>query len=143
MKCLNKVFQTIEINYTWMFSTFYIVSQVAFQWIFDIRKVACLTILLNHIKSFPFLSFKIQVPIKKVIQNATKKIEFMEREKHIYKRKWIKKVRRHQNIFIWIEVKYLLILVHPSLYFLSRITGILQILQNYVIFDFLELFYFW
>ena len=56
----------------------------------------------SYKKSFQCLSFKVQVPLplKKVIQNATKKIEFMEREKHIYKRKWIKKVRRHQNIFI-------------------------------------------
>ena len=83
MKCLNEVSQTIEINCTWMFSTFYIYVTSCFSMNIRYREGSLPhNFTKSYKKSFQCLSFKVQVPlsIKKVIQNATKKIEFMERE---------------------------------------------------------------
>ena len=144
MKCLNKVFQTIEINYTWMFSTFYICVTSCFS--MNIRYMDG-SLLHNFTKSYKkFSIFIVQNSgtHKETYSKCNKKNWIYGKRKAYIQTKMDKKVRRHQNIFIWIEVKYLLILVHPSLYFLSRImkTGLLKILQDYVILDFRKMSYF-
>ena len=66
-----------------MFSTFYIYVTSCFSMNIRYREGSLPhNFTKSYKKSFQCLSFKVQVPlpIKKVIQNATKKIEFMESE---------------------------------------------------------------